>query len=67
MGAFANDTLDGSVPVTTYNPVTIHPSYVPIVFTIEYSAKDRAGNVAIKGIVLFLFVAFLMIAFIIIV
>ncbi len=55
MGAFANDTLDGSVSVTTYNPVTIHPAFVPIVFTIEYSAKDRAGNVAIKGIVLVLF------------
>ena len=45
-GASATDTLDGTDAVSTYNPVNLKPQNTPALYTIVYSAADRAGNIA---------------------
>lgn len=45
-GATAVDALDGAVQVTMTGSVDLYPKTTPAVFTLTYTARDKAGNVA---------------------
>ena len=47
-GASAADTLDGTDPVVTYNPINLRPLATPVTYSIIYAANDKAGNVAVN-------------------